>query len=160
MATASDFTPAEWELLGHAPLAAGTVIARATPGHQDTEAAAILKGWREAGATLTGSQLIQELVRDLDPASSATQKQGTPATSPAGDIVAEARILCDRAIGVLEHKATLKDVQDYQAFVLRLANVVAHMTKEGGFLGFGGTEVSRDEQRMLRQIADGLRFDG
>src|SRR4051794_1015333 len=163
MATGSDFTRTEWELLGNAPLAAGAAVALASPGGGNAEAAAIVTGWREAGASLAQSQLIQELVRDLDPAERERQERGSggsPGPPSGGDIVAEARFLCDRALALLEGKATPTDVQDYQAFVLRLASAVARATKEGGFLSFGGTEISRNEQHVLRQIADALRFDG
>ena len=163
MATESDFTPDEWELLGSAPLTGGAAIALASTGSPEAHAAAIVKGWREAGASLTQNALIQELVRDQDPALPAIQKRSSVATAGAQsgtDLAAQARLLCDRAVALLTRKASTTDVQDYQAFVLRLANAVARTTKEGGFLGFGGEEISRAEHGVLRQLAAGLRYDG
>jgi hypothetical protein len=57
---------------------------------------------------------------------------------------------------LLEHKATPEEVEDYRRFVFAVADTVAHVHKEGGFLGIGGKEVSDSEQAVLDQLAQTL----
>ena len=54
---------------------------------------------------------------------------------------------------ILEAKATSDEVDSFRGFVLAVAERVAHAHKSGGFLGFGGTEVSEEEQEALDAIA-------
>jgi hypothetical protein len=44
-------------------------------------------------------------------------------------------------------------VNAYKRFVYSVAEAVAHAHREGGFLGFGGSEVSEREQAALDEIA-------
>jgi hypothetical protein len=44
----------------------------------------------------------------------------------------------------------------YRAWLLSVATDVSQAAKEGGFLGMGGTLVSRDEQEALAQLAQAL----
>jgi hypothetical protein len=44
----------------------------------------------------------------------------------------------------------------YNATILAVAQAAAEASKEGGFLGFGGTQVSKDEQAALDQLRSAL----
>jgi hypothetical protein len=57
------------------------------------------------------------------------------------------------ALSILERTATPEELEAYRAFVLKLADTVAHAHKEGGFLGIGGKEVSESEQAALDELA-------
>ena len=59
-------------------------------------------------------------------------------------------------IAILEAKATSDEVDAYRGFVLAVAERVAHAHKSGGFLGFGGHEVSENEQEALDAIAEAM----
>jgi hypothetical protein len=61
------------------------------------------------------------------------------------------------ALSILERTATPEEVEAYRAFVLKLADTVAHAHKEGGFLGIGGKEVSESEQAALDELATVVR---
>ncbi len=48
--------------------------------------------------------------------------------------------------------AEASDVDSFKAMMVGVAEAVANASKEGGFLGFGGTLVSDKEQSILNQI--------
>ena len=48
------------------------------------------------------------------------------------------------------------EAQAYKATILAVAQAAAEASKEGGFLGFGGTLVSKDEQAALDQLKAAL----
>ena len=48
------------------------------------------------------------------------------------------------------------DAAAYKAWLLQIANNVAEASKEGGFLGFGGVDVSDAEKATLTEIAAAL----
>jgi hypothetical protein len=56
---------------------------------------------------------------------------------------------------ILDAKAPA-DAQAFKAFLNAIAKKVAEATKEGGFLGFGGVQVSDAEKATLAQIAEAL----
>jgi len=59
------------------------------------------------------------------------------------------------AAAVVEQKAP-SDAASYKAWLTRIANNVAEAAKEGGFLGFGGVDVSDAEKATLAEIAAAL----
>ena len=48
------------------------------------------------------------------------------------------------------------EAQSYKATILAVAQATAEASKEGGFLGIGGTLVSKDEQAALDAIKAAL----
>ena len=56
------------------------------------------------------------------------------------------------AAAIVEQKAQL-EAPAYKAWLLQIANNVAEASKEGGFLGFGGVDVSDAEKATLSEIA-------
>jgi len=65
----------------------------------------------------------------------------------------------NKAINILESKATPKEIDDYKEWVLSIASNVAKAAKEGGFLGFGGELISDNEEAFYAQIAEILGKD-
>ena len=59
------------------------------------------------------------------------------------------------AAAVVDKKAP-SDAAAYKAWLTRIANNVAEAAKEGGFLGFGGVDVSDAEKATLAEIAAAL----
>ena len=56
-------------------------------------------------------------------------------------------------IGLLRAKGADEwEVGPFKAMMIGVAEAVAHASKEGGFLGFGGTLVSEKEKSVLAQI--------
>jgi hypothetical protein len=61
--------------------------------------------------------------------------------------------LLREAVEILNRVADEDEVIAYKRFVYAVADKVARAHREGGFLGFGGTEVSEHEQAALDEIA-------
>jgi hypothetical protein len=61
-----------------------------------------------------------------------------------------------RALSALLDAKAPADAGAYKAWLCHLANAVAQAAPEGGFLGFGGTQVSLAEKASVAQIAAAL----
>jgi hypothetical protein len=55
-------------------------------------------------------------------------------------------------------KATPEEVEAFGRWLLAAAQAAADAGKEGGFLGFGGEQVSAGEQHMLDQVRAALEM--
>ncbi len=63
----------------------------------------------------------------------------------------------NEVLGMLRTKgATEEDVTRFKGMMYFVAEAVANASKEGGFLGFGGTRVSSAEESVLAQIKSEL----
>jgi hypothetical protein len=49
-------------------------------------------------------------------------------------------------------KASAEEAREFSQWLAKIAQATAEATKEGGFLGFGGTQVSREEQAALEDL--------
>ena len=157
MAEQGAFSPEEWAVLSDTPLAACAAVALADEGGGEREATALLMGWREAGRLFPKSALVQMLVQNADPQERALSEQpgqaaGRSQRTTYEDIRAEALSMCQRAVRLLERRASPQDLEDYRNFVLFLASRVARANSEARLLG-GGDRVSPIERAMLREIA-------
>lgn len=156
MTRRDSFSDEEWALLGDAPLAAAAAVAVASPGGGKREAAAMLSGWREAGARFGGSELMGEIVATLDPERRQEATGGAGYTY--GSIIEEAVDLCSRAVTLLRGRAAPEECEGYRAFVINLAERVARANNEGAFLGIGGEAMSREERTFMGAIARALGY--
>jgi hypothetical protein len=57
---------------------------------------------------------------------------------------------------LLSEKANAEEADQYREWVMALAENVAKAAHEGGFLGFGGTQISEGERELFRELADAL----
>lgn len=64
---------------------------------------------------------------------------------------------CREVSKILRQKATEEEATEFKCWLVALARKVAQAAKEGGFLGFGGTEVTEAEAAALDQIEVALR---
>jgi hypothetical protein len=144
MTTKSQFNAEEWDRVAQAPALAALRVMLADRGGAIRESIALGKAYAEARRD-GGSELIEALVSSpphLDPSS-----MGQP------DQLREQlpeRIL--EAVRTAEEKATPDEAEQYRAFILRVAEVVASAAKEGGVLGIGGKPVSEQEQAVLDEL--------
>jgi hypothetical protein len=63
------------------------------------------------------------------------------------------------AVGAIQSKSPA-EAESYKAWLTSVAARVAQASKEGGFLGIGGTQVSAEEQDALKQLAEVLGTAG
>jgi hypothetical protein len=160
MATKADFTPDEWKLLLQSPLIAGVAVSAAEPSgiigmlresmasaralvqvKADPNADALVKAIGSEFETSEGRGLAQDGVKAAI----------TGAKTPA-DIVAKALDALKAAAAVLDAKGGL-DAAPFKIWLAGIAKTVAEAAPEGGFLGFGGTQVSEAERATVAQIA-------
>ena len=60
------------------------------------------------------------------------------------------------AASILGQKATAEEAKEIKAWLYEVSVKTAKAAKEGGFLGFGGTRVSAEEEVALKEIAEVL----
>ncbi|CAA6828247.1 MAG: Unknown protein [uncultured Thiotrichaceae bacterium] len=63
---------------------------------------------------------------------------------------------CVSVAMILDQKATAQEADEYKQWAMEVAENVAKAAKEGGILGFGGTQVSDVEKDAFAQIAAAL----
>jgi len=158
MAGKADFTADEWSLLCKSPMLAGMVVVAASPSGPFgviKEMVAMGKLVAETKAK-GGDGLISAVVNEI------TTREGIERAKPTeiqGKSPDQARAF---ALDQLKQVATLLrqkapgDATAFSQWLQEVAERVASASKEGGFLGFGGTLVSEQEQAALRDTAAAL----
>ena len=162
MATKADFTPDEWKTLLQSPLLVGIAVSAADPSgligmlkesmasaralvqaKADPNADALVKAVADDFGTSEGRGLAQDGVRVL------------LAGLQAADIKAKAVAALGALSALLASKAPA-DAVPYKTWLAGVAKAVAEAAPEGGFLGFGGTQVSDAEKATLAEISAAL----
>ena len=163
MATKADFTPDEWKLLLQSPIVAGVAISAADPSgliglmkesmasaraliqaETDPNADALVKAVASDFETSAGRGLAQDGVK----AAISGAKAPTEIVSKALDSLKAASVLLDAKGG--------PDAAPFKTWLAGVAKSVAEAAPEGGFLGFGGTQVSEAEKATVSHIAEAL----
>jgi hypothetical protein len=149
MTTKAEFNAEEWETVVEGPPVAGMIVVASEHGGTLRESLEIGRAYQEARQAHMGPELIEELL------------SSPPEVDPQGykdptDVRFKGLKQLGDAIAVLEGKATEDEIDAYRGFVLGIAERVAHRHKTGGFLGFGGREVSENEQAALEDIREAI----
>lgn len=63
---------------------------------------------------------------------------------------------CGEVNVLLEKKVARQEAQEYKAWAMTVAENVAKASKEGGFLGFGGEQISAGEKELAMDISRAL----
>jgi hypothetical protein len=142
----SAFNAQEWADVVNAPVLTALLIAAADDGGTVRESLAMSKAYA-AARTQEHGPLLTELL------TSAPSLGPDTAPRSAEQLGVEAPATLRRALAVLERLVGDDEVIAYKRFVYGLAEAVARAHREGGFLGFGGTEISEHEQAALDEIA-------
>lgn len=163
MAAKTDFTPDEWKLLLQSPLLAGIAVSAADPSgligmfkesmasarallaaKSDPSADALVKAVGADFETSEGRGLAQDGVKAV------VSSAGKPA-----EIVARAVDSLKSVAALLDAKGGA-DAVPFKTWLAHVAASVAEAAPEGGFLGFGGTQVSVAEKATVAGIAAAL----
>jgi hypothetical protein len=148
MTRKADFNAEEWSTVTAAPALAALAVAVADRGGTLSESLSVARVYQEARAA-EHSELLAALLASppgLD------LRAGRDASAIPGR--AEAGVL--EASELLRARATEAELREFGDFVVGVMDAVARAHKEGGFLGFGGKEVSEAEQAMMDRIATAL----
>jgi hypothetical protein len=151
MSTKADFTVDEWDLLRSSPLMASLLVVAASPSGpvgliQESTAAG--KMILQAAATAQ-TPLLKALAEDLSQRISIPKP---PAGATPEQIQAAATEILKRTSDLLTQKATPEEMTEFKQWLANIAQATAEATKEGGFLGFGGTLISDQEKSALSTV--------
>jgi hypothetical protein len=164
MADKSSFTAEEWHALVEAPMLAGIAVTAADPsGLWGTLKESFATGGALAKikADAAANPLIKAIVADYDSAEGrGIARDGLKARLSGGKaagITAKAVAGLGEASAILEAKAP-GDAPAVRAWLASISQAVAEASNEGGFLGFGGVQVSDAEKATLDQVAAALKL--
>ena len=163
MAAKTDFSSDEWKLLLQSPIIAGIAVSAADPSGligMMKESMASARALLQATADPNADALVKAVAGDFETSEGRGLAQDgvkatlTGASKPA-DIVAKA-LETLRAISALLDNKGGADAVPFKTWLAGVAKAVAEAAPEGGFLGFGGTQVSEAEKASVAQIAAAL----
>jgi hypothetical protein len=160
MSTKNDYSAEEWKAIMGAPVAAGlymTLADASGPVGIAKEAMAVGKAITESAAT-DAPEIVKALAEGVRTAGGRPELPDVPKTDRAQMKVALISAL-QNAIGAVAAKSPA-EAEAFKTWLVSVATRVAHASKEGGFLGIGGTEVSTEEQEALKQLASALGTAG
>ncbi len=159
MADKSTFTAEEWATLLKAPAMAGLVIVAADPSGPFgaiKESFATGKALAEVKMQGGANALIDAIVQDFG------TPEGRELAKPSGmlgssleEAQANALSVCRNAADIVTAKSP-DEAEAFKQWLMSISQRVAEASKEGGFLGFGGTLVSEQEQAALHSISGAL----
>lgn len=154
MTNKDSFTPSEWDLLRQAPFMAGLVVVSSSPsgpiGLMKESAATAKMVMSELAACKT--PLMQALAADLK----ASMQTARVDAADLAEVRAKSLDGCRQAAVAVAAKASPEESAEFKAWLNTLARRVAEAAKEGGFLGFGGTLVSQEEEAAIKDLASAL----
>ncbi len=162
MADKTSFTPEEWVQLLEAPMLAGMAVSAAEPSGlfgMLKESFATGKLLVQAKSDAAANSLVRAVAADYETAEGRkAASEGLKAKLSGGapaDIKARALETLRQVGGLLAAKAPA-DAAAFKAWLAHIAEGVAEASSEGGFLGFGGVQVSAAEKATLAEISAAL----
>ena len=164
MANKASFTPEEWKQLLESPMLASIAVTAAEP----SGLWGMLKESIAAGGALAKAktdpainELVKAVAADFETAEGRGAARDGLQARLKGSKPAEAK---DKAVAGLRQVAALLDAKApgdaaaFKAWLQGIGQQVAEASKEGGFLGFGGVQVSDAEKATLAEISTALRL--
>jgi hypothetical protein len=156
LSTNRDYSASEWNSIVTAPAAAGLLVTLADasgPIGVVKEGMAVTRAVTDATAT-DAPEVVTSIVAEVRAGSIRPELPKLPLTDKE-----QARTVLLEAIkaGVTAVEArSPTEAHGYKTWLVATAIRVAQASKEGGFLGFGGTLVSAEEQAALTELAAAL----
>ena len=153
MTTKSDFTEEEWVRVRRAPFVAGMAISLADPGGPIEMAKESMATVKTATNPPTREPLLADVALDIQ---SMTQQRQNPlsdfkvtdAAQAGQQILDELRAVKD----LVAAKAAPEETTAFGQWLVATAQAAADAAKEGGFLGFGATQISEGEKDMIDKV--------
>ena len=157
MAVKTNFSSDEWKIVLEAPVLAGFAITAADPsGLFGT----LKEGWANAkelaaAKTSASDELIKSVAEDLFTSEGRAGAHDRMIALLKGATREE---LKDRALAELKRAVALVDAKapadagTFNHWLSHIAQIVAEASSEGGFLGFGGVQVSDKEKATLAEL--------
>jgi len=153
MTSKSDFTEEEWVRVRRAPFVAGMAISLADPGGPIELAKESMAAVKTATNPPSREQLLADVALDIQ---SMTQQRQNPLSDfKVTDAAQAGQQILDELRAVKElvtAKATPEEASAFGQWLAATAQAAADAAKEGGFLGFGATQISEGEKDMLDKV--------
>jgi hypothetical protein len=166
MANEQSFTPEEWAKVLESAMLAGIAVSEAEPsGLWGTlkEYFANTSALYPSKLDPNANELIKAVIDDFDSTEGRSQVQESLRRFFAG---ADKPTECvERSLAGLHEVSTILDAKApddsaaFKAWLCSISQRVAEAAAEGGFLGFGGVQVSEAEKATLADIAKALGVD-
>jgi hypothetical protein len=153
MTSKQDFPDEEWIRIHRAPLVAGVAISLADPGGPIEMAKETMATVRSATLPPSQEELLASVALDIQAMTQHRQNPLGDFKPRGGQQVLEELKAVNQ---IVTAKATPEEAEAFRRWLLVAAQAAADAGKEGGFLGFGGEQVSAGEQRMLDQVRAAL----
>jgi hypothetical protein len=152
------FTPEEWRTLLRAPMQVGFAVVGADPSgpvgfvkEMSSIASSLIEGEKEAAASSLLGAVVAEIKEN--PKGLVEQGEKRPTIEEARARAIES---CRQVVQILGAKATPEEAESYRRWLASVGRRVAEASREGGFLGFGGVQVSDQELAVLNEISQAL----
>jgi len=152
MSQISDYTSDEVKTLSRAPLVAGMMVVGASlsgPLGIVKEILAALRATEEASKQAPENSILRSLFSEEN--MKAQNEQMSRERPEATDKAMQMERI-RQAIRILSSKGDVSEVEAYKAMLIHAAENTANATKEGGFLGIGGTRVNEAERATIEEI--------
>lgn len=152
MSKANDYSPEEWKAISTAPMMASLLVSMADVSGPIglAKEAMVLVTVVNGSIRETGNELIKSVSEEIK------AQRGRPDLSELRSDPASVRTLlidrCKQAVALVGQKSPA-EADDYKNWLVSLAKATASASKEGGFLGFGGTVVSGAETSAVHDLA-------
>jgi hypothetical protein len=158
MTSQADYTPDEWKSILQAPAMAGMVVmltGQSGPFQMVKEMLAVGKALAEAEKQNSANALIKALVeaaKTTKPADLQPAQKFTSVEEAHGYALEQ----CRQVGALVSQKASSQEAQEFKHWLVSVGQKVAEAAKEGGFLGFGGVQVTEEEKAAVNQLATAL----
>jgi hypothetical protein len=163
MLTKNDFPAADWNTLRDTQYLVGLATLMAEPSGLGTIKESIALAQGIIGNQSSDFAFIRDMTNktEMEAAqASLRQRFGGVQAKPAKDALQQSALEQVRAsMSILGGKASKQESDAYSKLLYGLAEMVANASREGGFLGFGGKQVSAGEQSFLDQLRDTLHLE-
>ncbi len=155
MSKQTDYTTEEWKTISAAPVMAGLLVSvsdMSGPVGLAKEAMAVSKAVTESAAS-TSNELIKAVAEGIRTMGGKPEMPKLP-----GDREGVRNMLiggCRQAAAVVAQKSPV-EAEEYKRWLVSLAQKTSQASKEGGFLGIGGTVVSEAESSAVAELSSAL----
>ena len=164
MADKTTFTADEWSQLLQGVMAAGIAVTAAEPSGlwgMLKEGMASSRALLQAKAGAGSTQLMSAVVESFETSEGRNiAREGLQAAlqgAKRDEMKARCIEVVRRAADVVDARAP-EDAPAFKRWLLQISTDVAEASKEGGFLGFGGTPVSEAEKATVAEISSALKL--
>jgi hypothetical protein len=164
MTDRSNFSPEEWRLLLESVMLTGIAVTAAEP----SGVWGVLKESFAGGTALEQARLdagsnplVNEVADELATARGRSIARDGLKKKLSGTNPTEIKARCIetlRQVGMLLDAKAPTDASAFKEWLRQISRRVADASKEGGFLGIGGTPVSEAENATLSEISSALRL--